>query len=318
MSINSLTNEELQRTAALPQQDSVTNALNFLVKFIPTEVITLYIAALSAASALKVTVSFLTVEVLYWAFALFTPIFLLLVMVGKQPNNELLKSIGRWPWWKMIASLIAFLIWALAVPNHPYITNEAYAIAASLGALVISTILSAMSPIFERPRYPVLAESTHYEAITPQNLIDLTDDIREEQKEIIHNLQYQFQYGGKKLSRRQMEACATSPKILDRIGLYLFEEFNPKIGYEKRYLGVNQEWERWKAGSFSGSRRTLHYAVRSLRSYLEKLPPEQARSHAHTLEFWLRMQDVFDGPDFCDEQDIKPNLTRIIKLLKAA
>ena len=64
--------------------------------------------------------------------------------------GELLPGPKQWPWWKMCAATIAFFVWALAVPGNPYLKDEASAIAA-LGAMLVSTLLNILTPIFERP-----------------------------------------------------------------------------------------------------------------------------------------------------------------------
>jgi hypothetical protein len=55
------------------------------------------------------------------------------------------------PWWKLLASTIAFLVWALAVPTSPYLSGQAGGAVAALAALFISTFLSLFEPIFDRP-----------------------------------------------------------------------------------------------------------------------------------------------------------------------
>jgi hypothetical protein len=50
----------------------------------------------------------------------------------------------------MCAATIAFLVWALAVPGNPYLAGTASAVA-GLGAMLTSSLLHLVTPIFERP-----------------------------------------------------------------------------------------------------------------------------------------------------------------------
>jgi hypothetical protein len=189
MSINSMTNDELRRnlefqeraqireqeraaaesfdapsstdpsgpaaTEKAIQENRVTNALDMLVKYIPTEAVTLYIAAVSAAPALNATFPFMDAKAIYWTFAVITPLLLLLVYIGKRrmENMQALPPLGELPWWTMIAATIAFLVWALAIPNNPYVQGDAGAVLAGFGAIFISTLLSMLEPIFaQRPK----------------------------------------------------------------------------------------------------------------------------------------------------------------------
>jgi hypothetical protein len=182
MSINSLTNDELKRQkdfrarvtakgiAFAPavgaadrgmaevavQDNQVTGTLNALVKYIPTEIVTLYVAAVSATPALRASFSFLTNSAVYWAFVVLTPLLLLLVYASKRATDGLpaLPPFAQWPWWKLAAATIAFLVWALAVPGNPYIVGDGGAVVAGFGAVLISTALSLLEPIFDRPRPP--------------------------------------------------------------------------------------------------------------------------------------------------------------------
>lgn len=180
MSINSLTDSELRnskdfREAAtglvgeikpehlalvasseMVKDNGVTNALSMLVKYIPTESITLYVAAISAAPALKSFSARIDELAIYWFFGILTPLLVVLIYLGKRrlANLPTIPSLPDWPWWKTIAATIAFLVWALAVPNNPYIRGDVKSAVAGFFAIFISTILSVLEPIFDRPANP--------------------------------------------------------------------------------------------------------------------------------------------------------------------
>lgn len=169
MSINSLTETEVRRSvresAAAegfeaasgepepPANNAVNNALSMLVKYIPTESVTLYVAAISAAVALKSFWPRITAAHIYWFFGVFTPLLFALIYLGKRRASHLptFPPLGEWPWWKMFAATVGFLVWALAVPGNPYIQSDtAGAAVAGLLAIFISTVLSVLEPLFDR------------------------------------------------------------------------------------------------------------------------------------------------------------------------
>jgi hypothetical protein len=132
------------------QETPGSSALDGLVKYIPTESITLYVAAAAAISTLTATFPWLTSYSLYGGFVVLTPIFFLLIYIGKRRSQNLPslpRAIGQWPWWKLVASTIAFGVWALAVP--PLITTDAGKIVAAFGAILVSTILSLIGAVAE-------------------------------------------------------------------------------------------------------------------------------------------------------------------------
>jgi hypothetical protein len=151
MSATSLAVEAAVKTGAVPPPSPSDNVLAGLTKYIPTESVTLYVGAVSAADALQSVASWLTPDFAYWFFVGFTPALLLLIylrelaIAGKQwwePN--------KWPYWRMIAATIAFAVWALAVPGNPIIAGDGAAAVASLGAVFVSTLLNLIAPLCER------------------------------------------------------------------------------------------------------------------------------------------------------------------------
>ncbi len=137
---------------AQEREAEASNALEFLVKYVPTESVTLYVAAASASEALKATVSFFTPEFSYWFFAVLTPILFLLVYAGKRRAQALppFPPLTHWPWWKMAASFVAFLAWGLAVPTNPYAAADPLRGAAfAFCAVFVSTLLTLLEGVIE-------------------------------------------------------------------------------------------------------------------------------------------------------------------------
>jgi hypothetical protein len=172
MSLNVLSSQELVRRGLAPwtrarrsgtlesaeweaapavEDNRVTNALTALVGYIPTEVITLYVAALSARAAIYATLPFMDAAAILWFFVGLTPLLLLLIYLSKvAATGDRLPGPSRWPWWKMFAASVAFFVWALAVPGNPYLADTGAAVA-GVGAMLVSTLLTILTPIFERP-----------------------------------------------------------------------------------------------------------------------------------------------------------------------
>jgi hypothetical protein len=144
-------NRSVPTTTTTASNTGASNALSMLVKYIPTESITLYVAAISAASSLA-TLG-VTTKIIYWFFGILTPLLTLAIYFGKRRAAKL-KAIPKpaeWPWWETVAGTIAFLVWALAIPNNPYIDGPTQGALAGFFALFISTILRVFENLFKSP-----------------------------------------------------------------------------------------------------------------------------------------------------------------------
>jgi uncharacterized membrane protein YdcZ (DUF606 family) len=104
--------------------------------------------------AITATFAGVTEVGLYWFFVALTPVLLLLVLAGKRRSEgfSALPSLRDWPWWKLVASTVAFLVWALAIPATPYLASSQGKVVAAFGALLVSTFLTLLEPIFEPSR----------------------------------------------------------------------------------------------------------------------------------------------------------------------
>ena len=119
-----------------------------LTRYIPTETITLYVAAMAAREQIA-QVAGLTpgnaVTLVYNVFALLTPLILVLLMLvaHRQAGGGDRFKPRAWP---LFAALAGFLVWALSVPGHP--VADQLAGLPALGALLVSTFLSLLDPLF--------------------------------------------------------------------------------------------------------------------------------------------------------------------------
>jgi hypothetical protein len=131
--------------------NNIETAFNVLFGYIPTEVITLYVAVLAAVGVeAKVTQ---TEWVVFWIFLLATSLVVWLVYGAKLKNLDipLPLSYGCWPLWEMCAATLSFAAWSFALPQSPFTAYAWYSSALSgLVVLIASTILGLIAPFFQR------------------------------------------------------------------------------------------------------------------------------------------------------------------------
>jgi len=130
----------------------IDTAYNVIFGYIPTEVLTLYIAVLATIQQPnKVTQA---MWVTFWCFFIATPIVVWLVYGAKlkAAQKPLPFRYGAWPVWEMFAATIAYCAWAFALPNSPFVEYSWYSSALSgVIVLVASTLLGLVAPFFQRP-----------------------------------------------------------------------------------------------------------------------------------------------------------------------
>jgi hypothetical protein len=136
--------------------NAVTSALNVIVTYIPTEILTLYVAVLAALGKptadgqVASTVSGAVIA--FWAFLVATPVTVWVLYAAKVASDgkPLPSSPAKWPIWEMSAGTIAYVAWAIALPNNPYVRSAI----AGVIVLVTSTALGLVAPLFQRPLKP--------------------------------------------------------------------------------------------------------------------------------------------------------------------
>lgn len=138
-------------TKPAPGKGNIETALNVLFGYIPTEIITLYVAVLAAVG---VEGSVTRTEWLsFWLFLLFTPVVVWLVYGAKLKNADLPLPLhfGAWPVWEMFAASVAFGAWAFALPQSPFAEFGWYSAALSgVVVLITSAVLGLLAPFFQR------------------------------------------------------------------------------------------------------------------------------------------------------------------------
>lgn len=140
------------RLQPLPISAPVDTTFNVLFGYIPTEIITLYVAVLAAIQEQgHVTrAEWLTFQI----FLVATPIVVWLVYGAKLKSLEkrLPLAFGAWPVWEMFAATAAYAAWAFALPHSPFSQYSWYSSALSgVAVLVVSTFLGLLAPFFQRP-----------------------------------------------------------------------------------------------------------------------------------------------------------------------
>jgi hypothetical protein len=143
----------------------VTAALQVITTYIPTEILTLYVAVLaalrdpkvttgaSAASANAAAGGSANAETAFWVFLVLTPIAVWLVYAAKlraaEAGRPLPADPGAWPVWEMFAATLAYVAWAVALPDSPFPS-----VPQALGAVIVlttSTLLGLAAPVFQQP-----------------------------------------------------------------------------------------------------------------------------------------------------------------------
>lgn len=168
---------EIAAAAATPpekapsqKQDAsgANTALHVLFGYIPTEVVTLYVAVQAAlqpptatggtiaADATAVAAATQSAQwIAFWCFFVATPLVVWVVFASKlrDAGKPLPSSYATWPVWEMTAALLAFCAWAFALPNTPFREFAAWysPALASLAVLLASTALGLLAPLFQRP-----------------------------------------------------------------------------------------------------------------------------------------------------------------------
>jgi hypothetical protein len=134
-------------------RDPPSDILSGLTKYIPTESITLYVSTVSAQQALK-SIG-LTPAFTYWFFVGLTPLLLITLFLRQLAveGSQWRVKIEQLPWWQVIASTIAFMTWALAVPGNPIISpnDSTQGAVAALAATFVSIFLNIFEPFFKKP-----------------------------------------------------------------------------------------------------------------------------------------------------------------------
>jgi hypothetical protein len=139
-----------------PSANVVDTALHVIFGYIPTEVLTLYVAVLAVLHQPNAPPGKVEWRV-FWGFLVATPIVVWVVYAGKikAAQKPIPVAFQQWPVWEMFAATVAYFAWTLGLPETPFIQYSWYSSAlAGLIVVLASTILALLAPLFQRPIKP--------------------------------------------------------------------------------------------------------------------------------------------------------------------
>jgi hypothetical protein len=143
---------EVVATAVPDVQSAVTGALKLIATYIPTEVLTLYVAVLAAIRTQEPATKDL--KLAFYSFLIITPLVVWLVYAAKvkAAGKKLPLAPRSWPLWEMFAATVAYVAWALTLAQNPFVASNWYSPAlAAVVVLIVSTFVGLLAPIFQRP-----------------------------------------------------------------------------------------------------------------------------------------------------------------------
>lgn len=134
------------------------DGLKAIVKYIPTEVIAIYVAILAVYDPLKRAVDDAGAElplhqsdfgsrwVLFWVMTAATPLITLLIFVYRAKMVETGPSAVRWDKWvyASLAAIVGLAVWASALPDSPGFDFEFWKVGISGIALLIFSLVMPM------------------------------------------------------------------------------------------------------------------------------------------------------------------------------
>ena len=131
---------------------SVTSALSAIAAYIPTEVVTVYVAVLATLGVAtgRGGTTYTPIPV-YVVFIILTPIVVwgLYASRAVTAGKRLPRSLRSWPKWEMVAATLAFAAWGAAMPSSPLGVFEWFMPSlAGVVALVLSLLIGVFSPLF--------------------------------------------------------------------------------------------------------------------------------------------------------------------------
>ena len=157
-------------------QDKFTQALEMVMAYIPTEILTLYVATIAAlqqgasssekegAAAAGAAAAGAAAAggdaaaggpldpqlIAFLVYLAATPIFVWLIYAAKFKAREakLPWKPSEWPAWEMISAVIAYVAWAYALPNTPLKDVMWYSPSlAGIGVMVTAAVLGLVTPL---------------------------------------------------------------------------------------------------------------------------------------------------------------------------
>jgi hypothetical protein len=131
--------------------DVLTSALGSIATYIPSELVVLYTGVIAAISASNSS-SHRGQWVAFWLIFGLTPVtvWVLYATRVKTAGKKLPLDPHIWPWLEMIVGLIAFFIWAAALPKSPVQLDWSFynTAVATIIVLVGTFVIGLVTPLF--------------------------------------------------------------------------------------------------------------------------------------------------------------------------
>lgn len=147
--------ERAQAAAKDPTPENPTStALKTVSTYIPSELLTLYVAFTAALTPLASDPTlrdYTTRWALFGLFFALTPTAVWVAFATKliADKKRLPRQWSEWPKWEMTASLIAYVAWAAALPDTPFASLWGYSAAvAAIFVALASTALGWLAGLF--------------------------------------------------------------------------------------------------------------------------------------------------------------------------
>ena len=135
----------------------ISTTLTTLTTYVPTETITLYVALVAALGPNETNPSTTGNWIAFWFFLFFTPLAVWVTFATKLASDKknLPLQPRYWPKWEMIAGTLAYVAWAIGLPDSPFAEFAWYSSSvAGFAVLITSTILGMVAGLFQRPIEP--------------------------------------------------------------------------------------------------------------------------------------------------------------------
>ncbi len=134
-------------------QNVIASALSAIATYIPTEILTLYVAIVAANQSIVEgqRQHFFSELRIFIVFLVLTPIIVWLIYAGKVISARDVVPLNprRWPKWEMFAATAAYAAWAFAIPANQFDVYPWYSPAfAGVAVLAVSILLGLIAPLF--------------------------------------------------------------------------------------------------------------------------------------------------------------------------
>jgi hypothetical protein len=140
------------QSVGLSQGSMILAAMSSIVSYIPIEIVTVYVAV-SAAISEPASPCRTGQWVSFWVFLALTPITLWALYAARlrASGASLQLDPTRWPWPELIASTVAYALWAFALPGTPFAGLSWYRPGLAGAVLLVGTLVLGLgAPLFAR------------------------------------------------------------------------------------------------------------------------------------------------------------------------